>query len=317
MKKGLIIIILSLIVKSSFGQQFTDLYGDYLGQIAPGDTPVVFAPGIVSTDSIIQHSAPAFSPDGNDVFWWVVRSPKISTEKWTSWGMTMHRIGGRWTVPQVTPYYEGTAFSTDGKRLYIPGLYPERKPNGPYFIEKQGDIWSKPKNLGIVARFPKLKGASGFSIANNGTFYFSGDTVGNEQINDINIYRAKLVDGEYTKLELLPSSINLSPYQNMFSVIAPDESYLIFTSNRKGNFGGGDLYISFHDIDSDKWTEPINMGESINSNMDERFPGLSPDGKYLFFTRLTRFDNKDFDHDIFWVSTKIIDKLKEKYDIKK
>ena len=156
-----------------------------------------------------------------------------------------------------------------------------------------------------------MKGASGFSITCNGTIYLNGDTVGNEQIKDISIYRAKLVDGEYTKLELLPPGINMYPYQNMFSVIAPDESYLIFTSNRLGNFGGGDLYISFHDIDSDKWTEPINMGETINSGMDERFPGLSPDGKYLFFTRLTRFDNQDFDHDIFWVSTKIIDDIKK------
>ena len=74
MKKELSTIVLILIAQSSFAQEFTDLYGDYLGQVPPSDTPVVFAPGIVSTDSIIQHSAPAFSPDGNEVFWWVIRS---------------------------------------------------------------------------------------------------------------------------------------------------------------------------------------------------------------------------------------------------
>ena len=89
MKKETLIIFLVLIIKSSFGQEFTDLYGDYLGQTPPGDTPLVFAPGIVSTDSLIEHSAPAFSPDGKEVFWWVVRSPKTSDEKWTSWGMTI------------------------------------------------------------------------------------------------------------------------------------------------------------------------------------------------------------------------------------
>ena len=49
-----------LIFSSSFGQQFTDLTGDYLGQIPPGETPVVFAPGIVST-VYMEHRAPAFS----------------------------------------------------------------------------------------------------------------------------------------------------------------------------------------------------------------------------------------------------------------
>lgn len=41
---------------------------DYLGQTPPGDTPVVFARGIVS-DSLQQHGVPSFSPDGNEVFW--------------------------------------------------------------------------------------------------------------------------------------------------------------------------------------------------------------------------------------------------------
>jgi hypothetical protein len=67
MKKGLFILFLILIIKSSFGQQFTDLYGDYLGQTPPGDIPVVFARGIIS-DKYQQHSAPSFSPDGSEVF---------------------------------------------------------------------------------------------------------------------------------------------------------------------------------------------------------------------------------------------------------
>lgn len=317
MKKGTLIIFLILIIKSSFGQEFTDLYGDYLGQTPPGDTPLVFAPGIVSTDSLIEHSAPAFSRDGKEVFWWVVRSPKTSNEKWSSWGLTMRCIDGKWTVPEATPYYGGPTFSIDGKRLYFAGLYPDKKSDGPYFIEQQGEIWSQPKNLGIVARFPEIKGAGGFSITRNGTFYFNGDTGGKEQIKDNRIFRVKLVNGLYTKLESLPDSINLSPYINMFPLIAPDESYLIFSSNRNGSLGSGDLYISFHNIDKDTWTEPINMGAPINTDKDERLPGLSPDGKYLFFTRLTRSNSQDFDHDIFWVSAEIIDKLKEKYNIKK
>jgi hypothetical protein len=59
------------------------------------------------------------------------------------------------------------------------------------------------------------------------------------------------------------------------------------------------------------------MGEPINTGTEERLPGLSPDGKYLFFTWLTRYNNKDFDHDIFWVSTEIIEKLRGNSNEKK
>ena len=314
MKKYLFLLLLGLnfSIYAQNIKEFTDLYGDYLGQIPPGDIPVVFAQGIVSTDSLIEHSAPTFSPDGKEVFWWIVRSPKTDKEKWSSWGLTMSCIEDRWTVPEATPYYGGPIFSFDGKQLYFPGLYPDKKSDGPYCVNKQGDSWGLPKKLDFVSRFPEIKSAGSFSITHNGTLYLNGNTEENEQTANNKIFRAKLVNDEYTKLELLPPCINQTSSHNLFPFIAPDESYLIFISNRKGSLGGGDLYISFHDTNADTWTEPINMGDPINTDKEERFPGLSPDGKYLFFTRLTRSGFPDFDHDIFWVSSHIIEKLRNK-----
>ncbi len=46
------------------------------------------------------------------------------------------------------------------------------------------------------------------------------------------------------------------------------------------------------------------MGKPINSLAQERFPYVSPDGEYLFFTRWTR----ENDQDIFWVKSDIIKK---------
>ena len=83
--------------------QFIDLYGDYLGQTPPGDTAVVFAPGIISTD-YTEHCTPEFSIDGNEVFWWVCMVPG-SDNKLTNPGMTMKRIHGlsqlTWARPLI------------------------------------------------------------------------------------------------------------------------------------------------------------------------------------------------------------------------
>lgn len=287
-------------------QEFTDLKGDYLGQTPPGDTPVVFAPGIVSTD-YAEHSAPAFSPDSYEVFWWMCRGPQSDNEKWIHTGMTMRRIGDRWTSPAVSPYDGVPVFSVDGKRLYFGS---EGTGNDLCFVEKQGNNWSEPKNLGLIARMSELKSASCPSITHNGTLYFMGDPVGSGMYKDSRIYRAEIINGEYAKPELLPFCINLPSFWNFTPFIAPNESYLVFASNRHNQDDGGDLYISFHDIGTDTWSEPVNMGGAINTGAQERHPGLSPDGKYLFFTRCTRWSPPHYDHDVFWVSAGIIGKLK-------
>ena len=65
-----------------------------------------------------------------------------------------------------------------------------------------------------------------------------------------------------------------------------------------------DLYISFRNQDN-SWTEAINMGAAINSSQVDGWPGLSPDGNYLFFVR----NGMDID-DPFWVDIQIIENFR-------
>ena len=277
---------------------------DYLGQPAPGETPQVFARGLVSTDEQ-EHSAPAFSPDGKEVFWWLNRRSGGGAM------MTMRRVGDNWTAPTVAPYGGAPAFSPDGQRLYFESSRPtsDGKADGPYFVEKQGDRWGAQKCGGLVARFPEVQFAYNLSIASNGTLYFLGYAAGLGLWNNFGIYRAELLNGEYIKPELLPPGINgPAGTRNWTPYIAPDESYLIFSSNRgKPSDLNGDLYVCFRQPEG-SWTDPVGLGAPINSIQNERFPAVSPDGRYLFFTRWT----PDHDEDVFWVSAGIIDKLQAK-----
>jgi hypothetical protein len=105
-------------------------------------------------------------------------------------------------------------------------------------------------------------------------------------------------------------------------LVAHDGSYLVMTGPHPTR--GLDLYVSFRAPDG-SWDEPINL-ESINSPRSDKFPGLSPDGRFLFFaSRRTpaeqtpprfwdalelRPSPRGNQVDVYWVSTEVIERLR-------
>ncbi|MBU2554239.1 MAG: hypothetical protein KKF98_07235 [Bacteroidetes bacterium] len=289
-------------------RKFANLKGDYLGQTPPGEIPVVFAPGIVSTDTTIEHGWPTFSPDGNEVYW--QSNYRQKGEETQIFGITMQRFKNTWHAPTISPNISGPAFSPDGNRLYfLPFGEKNGEKNGPYYVEREGYQWSRPVCMDLIKNFPEIKYAYNYSVTSNGTFYFIGHAESVGSMNDFGIYRMELNNDEYSKPELLPANINMGDgLLNWTPFIAPDESYLLFSSNRLSpETDMGDIYISFRDSEGN-WTDPVNLGDEVNSDRQERFPSVSPDGKYLFFTRWVVRGNED----VLWVSADIIEKLRKK-----
>jgi hypothetical protein len=105
-------------------------------------------------------------------------------------------------------------------------------------------------------------------------------------VNDkgrIKLYKSKMnLQGLFGKLEPLPERINESG-DVIAACINNEEDEIYFASDRKGGYGGTDLYVCRR-LPNGKWAEPENLGEEINTPFDEDFPNLSPDGKTLFFS---------------------------------
>ena len=55
------------------------------------------------------------------------------------------------------------------------------------------------------------------------------------------------------------------------------------------------------------WTKSINLGDKINSSMEEICASVSGDGKYLFFHSM-----RNGNGDIYWVDAKILEELRPK-----
>ncbi|WP_082433516.1 ankyrin repeat domain-containing protein [Flagellimonas eckloniae] len=291
-------LLLSLGADENSVRTFT-MNGAYMGQKPPELIPSMFAPNFISTEE--SEFGSFFSTDGTEFYLGVDVNGKSEIRY-------SKMIGTEWSKPKTFLSHERYGYndpflSNDENRLYF---ISERALDGVgdlkdvdiWYIQKNDKTWSEPINAG-----PNINTDGNeyyISFTNEDTMYFSSNGH-NSKKDDHDIYYSKNVGGIFQKSIPLGDAINTPNYEgDVF--IAPDESYIIFCSTRDDGFGQGDLYISFKNSD-DSWTTAVNMGEPLNTKNYEYCPFVSKDGNYLFYTS---------NQDIFWVSTDIINEIKNK-----
>jgi outer membrane protein OmpA-like peptidoglycan-associated protein len=65
--------------------------------------------------------------------------------------------------------------------------------------------------------------------------------------------------------------------------VTPDGQSMYFVSDRKGGFGGRDIY-RVQKLPDGTWSEPVNLGPKINGPLDEESPFIAVDNKTLYFS---------------------------------
>jgi len=280
------------------------LKGPYLGQKSPGMTPEIFAPGIIPT----ENNEALYGFFNNGTLFLFDRTP-TDLEEWSPAVYRMELKNGKWTQPNTSPYrgkpwYHYYTTAPEGEQVYFAwqGSLGDRTSYSDvniWRVRKTSEGWDEPVKLTSPVNSLDLDTYP--SVTEDGTLYFFSNREGGFGSHDI--YRAPLVDGKHTTIENLGAPIN-TEYEELDPFIAPDESYLIFCSRTLEGFGGFDLYVTFKKSNG-TWTEPVNMGEGINTPAFDWVPKVTQDGKYFFFNS-TRSGNWD----IYWMDAKIIEELK-------
>lgn len=250
-------------------------------------TPEVFAPGFVSLPEQEEWRI-AFTPDGRTAFWGV--SPGFFPETRQATIVFSELRNGRWTQPRPAPfsgvYSDIDPFvSPDGRRLFFSSIRPvngaPREDVEMWVVERRRDGgWSEPRHLGAAVHSPADELYP--SVDEDGTLYFGSDREGG--FGGWDVWRSRLrADGTYGPAENLGPAINTELWEFNPSIL-PDGDTLLFASiGRPEGYGYGDLYVASRTWRG--WQPARNLGPTVNTDLDEYHPTLSPDHRTLYFVR--------------------------------
>lgn len=251
--------------------------GPYFG--FAGDTvPQLMMPGFISTPIPVFNGT--FSPDGKEFVYCVAYLGLSATMV-----STTLLPDNTWSEPEVLPFsgpFGGVdpLFSPDGQRLYFTSYRPldttstERKDADIWFVERSGNGWGAPQNLGLPVNTESNQFYN--SVANSGNIYFNAR---DKDTNTSKIWVA-IKTAEGYEVEELRGLINTRSAGDPF--VSPEEDYLIFASRSSDGPGDSDLYISYQE--EGVWGEPIRLAAPINSPADDKMPFVTKDNKFLIFS---------------------------------
>jgi hypothetical protein len=119
----------------------------YLGQTPPGNTPQLFAPGVISLAGRTEYGI-SISPAGDEMLFAIGDWPDKRT-------MIMEYKNSHWTSPDTVSFSrtrsaEEAIYSPDGQRVYFYAFNPPNPIGGTdlCYSVKPDSVWGEPINLG-------------------------------------------------------------------------------------------------------------------------------------------------------------------------
>ncbi|HYW94478.1 MAG TPA: hypothetical protein VE870_02705, partial [Bacteroidales bacterium] len=156
-----------------------------------------------------------------------------------------------------------------------------------FYTEKENGKWKVPRNivpeLGVDGDvYPTFLSYDGTEMF----IYRNDEFVGN-------LYYTRLLNGRWTSLVKLNDKIN-TKYWESHASMTRDRQTLYFSSNRKGGYGGLDIYKSQRQPNGD-WGPATNLGPNVNSPYNDDTPFITEDAQKLYFCSYGHYNMGGYD----------------------
>jgi hypothetical protein len=175
--------------------------------------------------------------------------------------------------------------SADGKALYFGSNRMEGAGAADIYVttrEASSGEWRRASNLGPEINTAAFE-AFPTPTADGNALYFNRSTTFDSPDSDIWVTTRSSAGAQWTPPQRLPAPVNGSRAEFSPS-ISTDGLSLYFASDREGNLGQIDLWVSTRERPTDSWREPTNLGPDINvPGAMTLAPFISADGRTLYF----------------------------------
>jgi outer membrane protein OmpA-like peptidoglycan-associated protein len=148
-------------------------------------------------------------------------------------------------------------------------------------------IWTEPENLTPVIKSDGDHYVTGTSQAGDVLLLQTYDPYRSGEL-----YAAIKKEGIWGEIFRLNEPVN-TQFNETHASLSPDGRYLYFTSDRKGGYGGTDIYRATRD--GNDWKDPVNLGPLVNTPYNEESPVLSSDSRSLFFSSQGHYNMGGYD----------------------
>lgn len=265
--------------------------------------PVNLGPNI---NTIYPELAPVISYDGNLLFFNRNLHPDNygDSKTYDIWFSERDSLTGEFSIAKNLGRplnNEGANFAVSimpGNNEIIIGnvYYPDGKmTKGLSNSFTDGKIWSYPEEIKIEGFVNKsYKGAVNYCISSSGKkMIISLEDETSLGKNDLYVSFLQK-NGEWSKPKNLGKDINTSSSEET-PFLASDGKSLYFSTGGRPGYGQNDLFVSKRlDETWEKWSEPINLGENINSKGWDGYYNIPASGDYAYFvSNNNSFGNED------------------------
>lgn len=254
-------------------------------------------------NSKFSELKPSLAPDGTTMYFSRAYHPGNILgieDKEDIWVSKYSKISEIWSEPiRLSGYInnDGPNFinnvSVTGDTLFLGNRYGKngKMSAGVSYTVNVNGKWSTPVNIEIKNYYNISDHANAYVATKAGVIIEAIQR--DESLGGRDLY-VSFWDGRVASEPLNMGNVINTEFEESSPFLAADNVTLFFASKGHNGMGGFDIYVTRRLDDTwTNWSEPKNLGSSVNGLLDEQFFSISHCGKYAVFTKQVSQSNED------------------------